>query len=191
MRRVEPLELLVADAHAWRQWLEENYDRSTGVTLVLAKKGTASPTTLTYDQALEEALCGGLIDGRLSARDMVTFRRRFTPRTPRSAWSARNVALIERLVAEGRVHPAGEAAVELARADGRWTAAYAGQASMSVPDDLLALLHDHPTAAAAFEAMSRSERYSVLYRLARLTTPEGRERRLTLLLHSLQGDSPT
>ncbi|MBU6495332.1 MAG: YdeI/OmpD-associated family protein [Acidobacteria bacterium] len=182
-------ELFVPDAPAWREWLEEYHDRSPGVTLVLAKKGTASPTTLTYDQALDEALCVGWIDGRLSARDEATFRRRFTPRTSRSAWSARNVALVERLVAEGRMHPAGEAAVESARADGRWAAAYAGQRSMTTPDDLLALLRDHPTAAAAFEAMSRSERYSALYRLARTTTPEGRERRLTLLLHSLQGES--
>src|SRR5437016_13600091 len=127
---VESPELIVRDAAAWRDWLGENHTDPDGVWLVLAKKGTERPTSLTHDQALEEALCHGWIDGQAGRRDEATYRQRFTPRRPRSAWSRRNVGLAERLLAEGRVQPAGISAVERAKADGRWEAAYAGQAGI-------------------------------------------------------------
>jgi uncharacterized protein YdeI (YjbR/CyaY-like superfamily) len=90
------------------------------VWLALAKKAKPGPTTLTYDEALEEALCFGWIDGQTSRRDDATYRTRFTPRRPRSAWSASNVERISRLTAAGRMHAAGIAAVESAKRDGRW-----------------------------------------------------------------------
>jgi len=126
---VELPELIVRDAAAWRAWLAEHHADPTGVWLVLAKKGTENPTSLTYDQALEDALCHGWIDGQARRRDEATYRQRFTPRRKRSAWSKRNTGIAERLHAEGRMHPAGQAEVERAKADGRWGAAYAGQAS--------------------------------------------------------------
>src|SRR5229473_1967317 len=94
---VDPPELLVADAGAWRTWLRDHHSGSSGVWLVLAKKGTTDPTTLSYDEALEEAICFGWIDGQLGRRDDATFRRRFTPRKAQSPWSQRNVAIAERL----------------------------------------------------------------------------------------------
>src|SRR5438876_8456864 len=124
---VESPELIVRDAAAWREWLGENHADPDGVWLVLAKKGTDKPTSLTYDQALEEALCHGWIDGQAGRRDAATYRQRFTPRRPRSSWSKRNVGIAERLLAEGRMEQAGISAVERAKADGRWEAAYAGQ----------------------------------------------------------------
>src|SRR3954454_3185301 len=131
MRAVdEPPELIVPDASAWRVWLGAHHEDQGGVWLVLAKKGTIEPTSLGYDQALEEALCHGWIDGQVRRRDDATYRQRFTPRRRRSAWSQRNVAHAERLLAEGRMHPAGAAEVERAQADGRWQAAYAGPASI-------------------------------------------------------------
>jgi hypothetical protein len=96
-------ELLVADAAEWRTWLRGHHSKSQGVWLVLAKKGTTHPTTLSYDQALDEAICFGWIDGQLGRRDNATFRRRFTPRNARSPWSQRNVAIAERLSASGRM----------------------------------------------------------------------------------------
>jgi uncharacterized protein YdeI (YjbR/CyaY-like superfamily) len=120
-------ELLVTDAAAWRAWLREHQGDGVGVELVLAKKGTTDPTSLTYDQALDEALCHGWIDGQVRRRDEHTYRQRFTPRRARSQWSERNVGIIERLLAAGRMQPAGLAAVERAKADGRWEAAYPGQ----------------------------------------------------------------
>ena len=113
-------ELILADAAAWRAWLERHHADASEAWLVLAKKGTTEPTRLTYDDALEEALCHGWIDGLTRRRDEGTYLQRYTPRRPRSSWSARNVGIVERLTAEGRMHAAGLAEVERAKAGGRW-----------------------------------------------------------------------
>src|SRR5580698_5141748 len=110
--------LILADALAWRAWLAEYHEQSTEVWLCLAKKGTTEPTSLSYDEALEEALCHGWIDGQVRRRDERTYRQRFTPRRARSAWSKRNVAIAQRLAAAGRMHAAGLAEVERAQSDG-------------------------------------------------------------------------
>jgi uncharacterized protein YdeI (YjbR/CyaY-like superfamily) len=116
----EPAELIVADAAGWRAWLAAHVEEQAGVWLVLAKKGTTEPTSVTYDQALDEALAHGWIDGLVGRRDDATYRQRFTPRRRRSNWSARNAGRVERLSDEGRMHPSGIAEVERAKADGRW-----------------------------------------------------------------------
>ncbi|MEV0614646.1 hypothetical protein AB0I81_15055 [Nonomuraea sp. NPDC050404] len=111
-----------ADAAAWRSWLAGHHDSETEAWVVLAKKGTTEPTSLTYEQALEEALCYGWIDGLTRSRDAATYLQRYTPRRPRSAWSARNIARVARLRESGRMRPAGLAEVERAQAEGRWNA---------------------------------------------------------------------
>jgi uncharacterized protein YdeI (YjbR/CyaY-like superfamily) len=116
----EAVELLVPSAAAWRAWLEAHVDQDTGVWVVLAKKGTTTPTSLTYGEALDEALAHGWIDGLVGRRDEATYRQRFTPRRRRSNWSVRNAEGVERLFREGRMHPAGIAEMERAKADGRW-----------------------------------------------------------------------
>jgi uncharacterized protein YdeI (YjbR/CyaY-like superfamily) len=171
-------ELIVADAAAWRAWLAANHDSGGGVWLVLAKKGATQPTTLSYDQALDEALCHGWIDGQVRRRDEHSFRQRFTPRRPRSRWSARNVGLVERLRAQGRLHPAGELAVEAAQADGRWQAAYAGPSTIEVPDDLAAALAEQPRAREMFELLTSQNRYSVLLRIDAAKRSDTRARRI-------------
>jgi uncharacterized protein YdeI (YjbR/CyaY-like superfamily) len=171
-------ELVVRDADAWRAWLAKHHDDPTGVRLVLAKKGTSEPTTLTYEQALEEALCYGWIDGQVERRDGSTYRQRFTQRRSRSAWSQRNVRRAERLLAEGRVHAAGVAEIERAKSDGRWATAYAGAAAIEVPEDFAAALAAKPEAAAMFESLSGQNRYALLYRLATAKRAETRARRL-------------
>jgi uncharacterized protein YdeI (YjbR/CyaY-like superfamily) len=115
-------ELMVKDVEAWRSWLGDHYGDAPGVWLVLAKKGTAQPTTLSYDQALEEAICHGWIDGQVGRRDGSTYRQRFTPRQQRSSWSRTNVELAQRLVSQGRMRPPGLAAVDRAKANGHWQA---------------------------------------------------------------------
>src|SRR3974390_1591086 len=129
-------ELLVADAAGWRTWLDDHHSNSPGVWLVLAKKGATNPTTLSYNEALDEAICFGWIDGQLGRRDATTFRRRFTPRSARSPWSQRNVAIAKRLSASGRMHRSGEDGVRQAKADGRWKAAYVGPAGGDISQDL-------------------------------------------------------
>ncbi len=171
---IELPELLVPDAERWRRWLDDNHAGAPGAWLVLAKKGVTQPTSLTYEQALEEAACYGWIDGQLSRRDEVTYRQRFTPRRPRSAWSANNVALAERLASEGRMRPAGLAAIERAKADGRWESAYAGSASIEVPMDLAEALARHPVAQNAFERLNRQNRFAVLYRISTATAQSTR-----------------
>jgi uncharacterized protein YdeI (YjbR/CyaY-like superfamily) len=171
-------ELTVRDVAAWRAWLGEHQGESAGVWLVLAKKGTENPTGLTYDQALEEALCHGWIDGQTRGRDEATYRQRFTPRRRRSAWSKRNTVIAERLRAEGRMHPAGLAEVERAKADGRWDAAYAGPASIEVPPDLAEALAAKPNAQAMFETLNSQNRYAVLYRIATAKRADTRARRI-------------
>jgi uncharacterized protein YdeI (YjbR/CyaY-like superfamily) len=174
----EPPELTVTDAAAWREWLGEHHASPTGVWLVLAKKGTTQPTSLSYDQALEEALCHGWIDGQSRRRDETTYGQRFTPRRARSSWSKRNVGLIARLLAEGRMHPAGLAEVERAKADGRWDAAYAGPAGIEVPADLSAALTAQPRAQAMFDVLTSQNRYAVLYRIQSAKQPGTRARRI-------------
>ncbi len=171
-------ELVVANAAEWRAWLSAQHTESPGVWLVPAKKGTTHPTTLTYDQALEEAICFGWIDGQLGRRDPATFRRRFTPRTPRSPWSQRNAAIVEMLTASGRMHPSGDEQVRQAREDGRWDAAYAGQANMEIPEDFANALRANPKAQAMFEILTRANRYSVLYRIGSAKSADTRTRRI-------------
>jgi uncharacterized protein YdeI (YjbR/CyaY-like superfamily) len=171
-------ELMVSDAQAWRRWLALNHTEPRGVRLVLSKKGTITPTRLTYDEALEEALSHGWIDGQGQRRDDTTYLVRFTPRRKRSAWSKRNTVIAERLMDEGRMHAAGIAEVERAKSDGRWQAAYLGSASIEVPDDLAAALDAEPAAKAMFAILSAPNRYAVLYRIHDAKRPETRVRRI-------------
>jgi uncharacterized protein YdeI (YjbR/CyaY-like superfamily) len=171
-------ELILVDAAAWHDWLGEHHTEQGGVWLVLAKKGFTEPTSLTYDQALDEALCHGWIDGQVRRRDEATYCQRFTPRRSRSPWSARNVGIIARLEAEGRMHPAGIAEVERAKSDGRWDAAYAGAATITVPDDLTAALAAEPAASAMFDILNAQNRYAVLYRIQEAKRADTRARRV-------------
>lgn len=182
---MDPPELLVADASEWRSWLSANHATSKGVWLVLAKKGTAHPTTLLYDKALDEAICFGWIDGQLGRRDEETFRRRFTPRNPRSPWSQRNVALAERLRTAGRMHRSGEDEIRKAKADGRWTTAYAGQANVEVPEDLAEALKGNARALAMFETLTSANRYAILYRIRNAKKIETRARRIEQFVEML------
>lgn len=188
---IETPELLVADAAAWRAWLADNHATTPGVRLVLAKKGATEPTQLTYDEALPEALCFGWIDGHLTQRDNQSYRVRFTPRRSRSSWSQRNVEMAERLIADGRMQPAGLAEVERAQADGRWERAYGGSASIEVPDDLRDALAASPRAQAMWDVLTRTNRYAVLYRVHEAKRAETRARRVRQYVEMLaRGDTP-
>ena len=183
-------ELIVADAKAWRSWLSRQRD-SDGVKLVLAKKGTVEPTSLTHRAALEEALCFGWIDGQAETRDEATWRVLFTPRRRRSMWSKRNVELAERLMAEGRMDAAGIAELERARADGRYRAAYAGSAIIEVPADLAARLGTNSEALTMFQKLNRQNRHAILYRVTTARREETRARRIEQFVDMLErGETP-
>jgi len=184
-------DLVVPDAAAWRAWLDAHEDEPDGVWLVLAKKGTTEPTTLSYDQALDEALCSGWIDGQKRARDEATFRQRFTPRRKASLWSQRNIGLVASLVAEGRMRDRGQAEIDRAKGDGRWDRAYAGAATAAVPDDPRAALDSSPAAAALFAELDATNRYAVVHRIVTAPSATARTNRLTKLVGGLErGETP-
>lgn len=174
-----PQTLTVPDAAAWRAWLDRHEDSSDGVWLTLAKKGTTTPTSLTYAEALEEALCSGWIDGRRHAVDTATYRQHFTPRRARSMWSKRNVDHVARLIETGRMRVRGNAEIERAKSDGRWDRAYDGSAAITVPAEFQAALDAEPRSAAAFQALSRSARYPILLDIATAPTDTARTARIT------------
>ncbi|UED85804.1 YdeI/OmpD-associated family protein [Streptomyces profundus] len=181
--------LLVVDVSAWRAWLDVNEEASNGVWLVLAKSRTVSPTSLTYAQALDEALCSGWIDGQRRRRDAATFLQRFTPRRGGSIWSRRNVGRVEALIGQGRVRPRGRAEIERARLDGRWDRAYPGSATADVPEDVVVALAASPVAAARFAALTAGERYALLLRI--MTAEPGlRDRRIAAMVRRLEALEP-
>jgi len=177
MASAELDELIVADADALRVWLLANHGTSPGVWLALTKKG-GTVTTLTWQQAVDEALCFGWIDGQVRKRDQETSWIRFTPRGPRSSWSQRNVANVARLEAQGRMLPLGRAAVEAAKANGRWASAYAPPSEAEVPADLLAAIAADPAAQAMFDVLTKTNRFALIYRVNAVKRAQTRERKI-------------
>ncbi|MFG2825435.1 YdeI family protein [Kitasatospora sp. NPDC048365] len=170
-------ELIVADSAALRAWLMDNHTASPGVWLALARKG-GSVTTLTWQQAVDEALCFGWIDGQARKRDEESSWRRFTPRRARSIWSARNVANVARLEAAGLMLPAGRAAVDTAKADGRWAAAYAPSSEVEVPADLRAAIAADPAAQAMFDVLTKTNLFALIHRVNAVKRAETRTRKI-------------
>ncbi|WOC13312.1 YdeI/OmpD-associated family protein [Gordonia sp. MP11Mi] len=177
--------LVLADVEHWRKWLDGNENSSDGVWLMLAKKGVTSPTSITYQSALEEALCSGWIDGQRRGLDERTFIQRFTPRRARSAWSQRNVAIVERLATEQRLRRRSVAEIDRAKADGRWHRAYPGQSSAKPPAALTAAFDAAPEARSAFSALSRAEQYSVLHPLLTAPNDDALDKRIQRVIERL------
>jgi uncharacterized protein YdeI (YjbR/CyaY-like superfamily) len=173
-----------ASAEDFDAWLAVEHDRAPGLFLRIAKKSSGIPS-ITAAEAVEVALCHGWIDGRGNRVDDDWFTVRYTPRRPRSVWSQKNVDTVARLIAEGRMRPAGLAAVQAAQADGRWDRAYAGAATITVPDDLAAALAAEPAAAAFFAELDRTNRYAVLWRVQTASTPQTRAKRIAACVQML------
>ena len=178
-------EIFFPSGAEWEDWLADNHAQSDGVWVKIAKKGSGIDS-VRYPEVLECALCFGWIDGRREALDELHFLQRFTPRRPRSRWSRINREKAEQLIADDRMRPAGLAEVERARADGRWKAAYEGQKSINVPDDLRRELDARPKAKAFFAELSSQNRYAILYRLDEAKRPETRARRLEKFVAMLE-----
>ena len=178
MASAELDELIVADATALRAWLVPNHLTSPGVWLALTRKG-GTVTTLTWQQAVDEALCFGWIDGQARKGDHETSWIRFTPRRSRSSWSQRNVAHVARLEAQGLMLPAGRAVVEAAKADGRWAAAYAPSSEAEAPDDFLTAIAAVPAAQAMFDVLTKTNRFALIYRVNSVKRAQTRERKIS------------
>jgi uncharacterized protein YdeI (YjbR/CyaY-like superfamily) len=165
----------------FRRWLEKNHARSNGIWLRIFKK-TSSEKSLTYAQALDQALCYGWIDGQKKPFDEQSWLQKFTPRRATSGWSKINTEHVARLTKAGAMTAAGLKAVESAKADGRWEAAYVSQRNASPPEDFLKELSKDKKAKAFFETLNKANVYSIVYRLDTAKRPETREKRMKAIL---------
>lgn len=166
-----------SDAEEWRHWLAANAGASDGIRLAIAKKG-GGRTSVSYAEAVDEALCFGWIDGQKGALDENYFVQNFGPRRPGSIWSLVNREKAIALIESGRMHASGLAEVERAKSNGRWDAAYAGSKAIEVPAELRAALDAEPAAAAFFETLNSQNRFAILFRLGNVKRPETKTRKI-------------
>lgn len=169
---------------AFRAWLTKNHDRSEGIWLRIYKKDCGA-ATVTYAEALDQALCYGWIDGQKQAYDAQSWLQKFTPRQPNSGWSKNNTKHAERLIKSGAMTAAGFKEVEDAKADGRWQAAYDAFSSGAVPDDFLKELERDKKAKAFFATLNKTNLYSIVYRLQTAKKPETRAKRMQAIIAKL------
>ncbi|MGW6455992.1 YdeI/OmpD-associated family protein [Streptomyces sp. NPDC055078] len=177
--------LFFEDEGRLESWLAEHHDLGTGVWLKLAKKSSGI-RSVAPGHVIDVALCYGWIDAQRRSLDASYYLQRITPRRPKSQWSQVNVDKVEALEAEGRMRAPGRAAVDAAKADGRWDAAYASQRTAVVPPDLAAALAGNARANDRFEQLGRTDRYAVILSLLRARTPETRAARLRSALAALE-----
>ena len=169
---------------AWEKWLDDNHSSSRGLWLKIAKKASGI-SSITYQEAVESALCFGWIDGQRQSFDEHWFLQRFTPRRSQSRWSQINREKVAELKARGRMRPAGLAEVESAKTDGRWDDAYASPSNAEIPEALRQAFDTNPIAGEAFAALNASSRYSILYRIQHIKDPEARNRRVAQVVEML------
>ncbi|GAT34528.1 hypothetical protein TSACC_22953 [Terrimicrobium sacchariphilum] len=171
----------------WRRWLEKNHTTCNALWICYAKKSAGIPS-ITYSEALEEALCFGWIDGQAASLSETHYLQRYTPRRKRSLWSRINRGKAEALIASGRMQPAGLREVEAARADGRWENAYASSTTIEIPQILRHAFDSSPVAAAAFARLDSRNRYAILYRLTHAKREETRQRLVGQFVAMLEED---
>ena len=174
-----------ASKEKWADWLSRLHAKSAGVWLKLAKKDSGI-SSVTYEEALDVALCYGWIDGQKKGLDDQYWLQKFTPRGPKSIWSKINTEKAERLIKSGEMKPAGLKAIEAAKGDGRWDAAYASQKNISIPQDFQEALDENKKAKAFFAALKSSERYSFLFRILNAKKPETRAKHIQKFVEMLE-----
>jgi uncharacterized protein YdeI (YjbR/CyaY-like superfamily) len=172
-------------AKQWGSWLAKHHARSTGVWIRMAKKASGIES-ITYPEALDEALCYGWIDGTRMGESETTFLQKFTPRAKRSIWSKINREKVAALIEAGRMKPAGLAEIDRAKQDGRWDAAYDSPKNAKVPADLQAALDASPRARAEFASLDATNRFAILFRLHQAKKAETRSRRLVQFVAMLE-----
>lgn len=176
---------LFESAKEWEDWLHEHHDNIPAIWMKFAKKNTGA-TTVSYDEALQVALCYGWIDGLINKYDETYYVTRFTPRKSTSVWSKSNRALIERLIVEEKMQPSGLAIVEAAKANGRWQSAYDASKDMQIPEDFLKELAKDKKAEEFFRSLNRANTYAIAWRLQTSKTPEIRAKRMKNLVSMMK-----
>ncbi|HXN72151.1 MAG TPA: YdeI/OmpD-associated family protein [Candidatus Acidoferrales bacterium] len=173
----------------FHKWLARNHRQSEGVWLRIGKKD-AEETSLTYAEALDEALCFGWIDGQKQRHEDNSWLQKFTPRRPKSGWSKINTQHAGRLIQAGRMKPPGHSEIDAAKKDGRWTAAYDSPSKSTIPEDFLAALRKNKKAAAFFKTLNKANLYAISYRLQTAKKPETRQKRMEAILALLAKGQP-
>lgn len=168
----------------FEEWLTKNFDREEGLWLRFFKKDS-NEKSITYQEALDEALCYGWIDGQLKTYDEHSFLRKFTPRRPKSVWSKRNIEHVERLALLGKMKASGIKKIEEAKSSGSWTKAYDSPANILLPDDFLKELKENVKANAFFESLNKANKYAIAWRLQTAKKPETRAKRIQTILGML------
>ena len=176
--------LFFEDQAGWEKWLDENHATADGVWLKFAKKSSGVKST-NHAETLDVALCYGWIDGQAKSIDEVFYLQKYTPRRAKSIWSKVNIAKVEQLIAEGKMKPAGQAAIDAAKADGRWEQAYDSPSNAAAPDDLIAALDDHPKAKEFYATLNKTNTYAIIWRLQTAKKPETRANRLAKIIEML------
>lgn len=174
---------------SFANWLAAHHAHKKELWLKIYKKQSGLPS-VTWEEAVIEAIAYGWIDGLKKSNDEQSWYQRFTPRKPKANWSQKNRAHAEKLIAEGRMQAAGLAHVEAAKADGRWDTAYAGSAELTIPEDFLAAVKADATAQATFDGLKRAQLFAIYYRLHDVKTPDGRARRFAKMLAALKRGEP-
>lgn len=180
-------ELLVMEFRTdadWQVWLDKNHALPEGIWLKIAKKNTGV-TTVNYQEALRVALCYGWIDGLVNKLDEKYYIQKFTPRRARSIWSKRNVGIVEELIAEGKMKPPGFKAIEEAKSDGRWAAAYDSPGNMTVPEYFIDELKKHSQAYNFFQTLNKTNLFAIGFRLQTAKKPETRDKRMKEIIEML------
>ena len=172
---------------AFEKWLDKNHDKINGIQLRFFKKESGEKS-ITYKEAVDEALCYGWIDGQSNKYDDRSWIQKFTPRRARSIWSKKNTENIERLTALSKMKPSGIAEVEKAKADGCWAKAYDSPSQMTIPDDLIKLLSKNKKAKIFFDSLNKTNRYAIAWRLQTAKKSETRERHIKLILEMLTNE---
>jgi len=169
----------------FRRWLKKNHTASDGIWLRFFRKNSGVKT-VTYAEALDQALCYGWIDGQAKPWDEQSWIQKFTPRRPKSNWSKRNTQHAERLIKTGAMTPHGLKVIEAAQADGRWDTAYASPREARPPADFLERLAKNKKAKAFFETLNKANIYSIVYRLETAKTAATREKRLKTIFEMMK-----
>lgn len=186
MKAQTELEIIAVQSQKkWRDWLLKNHTNDKGVWLRLYKKNSGIKS-INHDEALEEALCFGWIDGQAKKYDDDSYLQKFTPRRKRSIWSKRNVEKVEQLIKDGKMHKSGLAEIEKAKADDRWEKAYDSPANMKVPADFLKELSKKPKALSYFETLNKTNKFSIAFRLQTAKKPETRLRRMEKIIEMME-----
>jgi uncharacterized protein YdeI (YjbR/CyaY-like superfamily) len=176
---------LFANLKEWEDWLEKNHGNFRAIWVKFAKKNSGT-VSITYDEALRGALCYGWIDGLINKYDNSYYLTRFSPRKPVSIWSKINRELAEKLILEGKMQPSGLAAIEAAKANGRWHTAYDSSKTMQVPEDFFKELAEDKKAEEFFRSLNKANTYAIAWRLQTAKNPETREKRKKMLLEMMK-----